>query len=401
MTTCCQALCEGLNGSGMLSRDVAAVFVAKTARTFCYGFLGVLLPVYLSELGVSPAGVGIAVTLTLVGSAGLTWAVRRPAERHGGPPVLVALGALSAAAALILLASRDPRLVVLAAMLGNVAVGTGETGPFLTLEQVLIARAVDAGRRTTMLSVYNLIGHAAAALGAALVGAVPGYRTLFLIFLAAAAVQCLAYSRLGRRAPLRPRPAAGARLPSAPLIRRLAALFALDSFAGGFVLQALVAYYLHARFGLGLEALGGVFAVTQVLTAVSLLLAARAAARFGLLLTMVVSHLVSNVVLVAIAAAPSAAVAVGLLFARHLLSQMDVPTRQAYVMAIVEDREREAAAAATNLTRTVAQAVTPALTGWVMQAVALSAPFVLGGGLKIVYDLLLWRTFKDVKLSRD
>ncbi len=383
------------------SPDVLAVFVAKTARTFCYGFLGVLLPIYLSELGVSPTGVGAAITLTLAGSAALTWAVRRPAERRGAPPVLMALGALSAAAALILLAARDPRLVVLAAMVGNVAVGTGETGPFLTLEQVLIARAVDAGRRTTVLSAYNLLGYAAAALGAASVGAVPGYRTLFLIFLGGAAVQCVAYARLPRRALPARRAPAGTRAPSAPLIRRLAALFALDSFAGGFVLQSLVAYYLHVRYGLALEALGAVFAVTQVLTALSLLIAARAATRFGLLATMVVSHLVSNVVLIAIAAAPSATIAVGLLFARHLLSQMDVPTRQAYVMAIVEDREREAAAAATNLARTVAQAVTPALTGWVMQAVTLSAPFVLGGGLKIIYDLLLYRTFKDVKPTLD
>src|SRR5207302_520747 len=219
-------------------------------------------------------------------------------------------GALSGLAALVMLASPDPRLVVLAAMLGNLAVGTGETGPFLTLEQVLIARAVDASRRTTLLSAYNLAGYAAAAFGAALAGMLPP-RLLFLIFLAGA-------------------------------VRRL-----------------------------------------------------------GLLATMVVSHLGSNVVLVAIAAAPTAAVAVGLLFARHLLSQMDVPTRQAYVMAIVEDHEREAAAATTNLARTVAQAMTPALTGFVMQAVALAAPFVLGGGLKIVYDLLLYRAFKDVKLKLD
>ena len=382
----------------MLSREVAAVFVAKTARTFCYGFLGVLLPVYLSELGVSPAGVGVAVTLTLAGSAALTWAIRRPAERLGGPPVLVTLGALSAVAAVILLASRDARLVVLAAMLGNIAVGTGETGPFLTLEQVLVARAVAAGRRITVLSVYNLLGYAAAAVGAAAVGIFSSYRPLFLIFLTGAAVQCIAYARLPRRA-IERQP--GARLPSAPLIRRLAALGALDSFAGGFVLQSLVAYYLHARYGLGLEALGQVFAVTQVLTALSVLLAARAAARFGLLATMVVSHLVSNMILVAIAAAPTAAVAIGLLFARHLLSQMDVPTRQAYIMAIVEDHEREAAAAATNLTRTVAQAVTPALTGWVMQTVTLEAPFVLGGGLKIIYDLLLYWTFKDVTPERE
>ncbi len=388
MTTICQA-------------EVRAIFVAKTVRTFCYGFLGIALPVYLSELGLTAAGLGVAVTLTLAGSALLTWLVRRPAERYGGRPALIALGALSALAAVILLSSRDPRLVVLAAMLGNVAVGTGETGPFLALEQVRIARAVAAGQRTAALSIYNLLGYAAAALGAATVGALAVYRPLFVVFLAGAAVQCVAYARLPPEAPVERRRPVGARLPSASLIRRLAALGALDAFAGGFVLQSLVVYFLHERYALGLEALGGVFFATQVLTAASLLLAVRAAARFGLLATMVVSHLVSNVVLILIAWAPTAAVAIALLCVRHLLSQMDVPTRQAYVMALVEDHEREAAATTTNIARTVAQAVTPALTGWVMQAVALAAPFVAGGALKIVYDLLLYWTFKDVKLKLD
>src|SRR5881398_3299111 len=153
MTTFCQA-------------DVLAIFAAKTVRTFCYGFLGIVLPIYLSELGLSAAGLGVAVTLTLAASAALTWIVRRPAERFGVRPTLLALGALSAVAAVLLLSSRDPRLVVLAAMLGNVAVGTGETGPFLTLEQVRVARAVPASRRTVALSVYNFLGYAAAALGA-------------------------------------------------------------------------------------------------------------------------------------------------------------------------------------------------------------------------------------------
>ena len=383
-----------------LPRDVRAVFAAKAARTFGYGFLGVLLPVYLTDLGLGATAIGAVVTLLLAGSAGLTWAVRRPAELWGSRTTLLGLAALSVLAAGLLVATREPWLVVLAALLANVAVGTGETGPFLTLDQVLVARAVPAARRTTILSWYNLLGYGAAAVGAATIRVVPAPRALFAVFLAVAVVQGGAYAALGRGpAPARRPP--GAPRPSAPLIRRLAALFALDSFAGGFVLQALVAYFLHARYGLGLEALGGVFFVVQLLTAVSLLLAARAARRFGLLRTMVVSHLVSNAVLVAIAFAPTAAVAVGLLFVRHLLSQMDVPTRQAYVMAIVEDHEREAAATATNLARTAAQAVTPALTGWVMQAVALSAPFALGGGLKIVYDLLLYWTFKDVKLKRD
>jgi len=372
---------------------VGPVLVAKTLRTFCYGFLGILLPVYLADHGMDAQGVGLAMTCTLVGSAVLTWAVRRPAERLGARAALGALAALSALAAVLLLVSDHPWVVVLAAMIGNVAVGTGETGPFLSIEQVVVARAVPGPRRTAVLSVYNLLGYAAAGLGAAIVGlAAP--RALFALFLAVAVVQAMLYARLPIMAVTRTTSARGA---SAALIRRLAALFALDSFAGGFVLQSLVAYFLHERYGLGLEALGQIFLVAQLVTAASLLLAARAARQFGLLNTMVVSHLISNVFLIAIAAAPAAWAAVVLLYARQLLSQMDVPTRQAYVMAVVEDHEREAAATTTTLWRTVAQAVSPTVTGWVMASVALGAPFVVGGGLKIVYDVLLWATFKDVK----
>jgi MFS family permease len=373
---------------------IAAILLAKSVRTFCYGFLGILLPVYLAEHGMDARGVGLAVTCTLGGSAALTWAVRRPAERLGARAALGALALLSVLAAALLLVSEHPWVVVLAAMIGNVAVGTGETGPFLSIEQVVVARSVTGTRRTTVLSLYNLLGYAAGGLGAAIVGlAAP--RALFAIFLAASVVQAVLYARLPAVVPA-PRAPAGAG-PSSALIRRLAALFALDSFAGGFVLQSLVAYFLHERYGLGLEALGQIFLGAQLVTAASLLLAPRAARRFGLLNTMVVSHLVSNVFLIAIAAAPTAWVAVALLYARQLLSQMDVPTRQAYVMAVVEDHEREAAATTTTLWRTVAQAISPSVTGWVMASVALAAPFVLGGGLKIVYDLMLWVTFKDVK----
>lgn len=375
---------------------VTAVFVAKATRTFCYGFLGIVLPIYLADLGMGATAIGVAVTSTLAGSAMLTWLVRRPAERFGARAALLGLTVLSAVAAGLLLASREPWLVVLGAVLGNVAVGTGETGPFLTVEQVVVARATPAARRTAVLSVYNLLGYAAAALGAVSVRFTASYTPLFAMFLAGAVVQAIAYSTM--RAPATPVRSPGGRLPSAPVIRRLSALFALDSFAGGFVLQSLVAYFLHTQFDMALDTLGAVFAGTQILTGVSMLLAARAATRFGLLPTMVVSHLLSNGLLIAIAFAPTGAIAVAFLLARHLLSQMDVPTRQAYVMAVVADEEREAAASLTNLSRTVAQAITPALTGWVMTAIALSAPFALGGVLKIVYDVLLWQTFKDVKL---
>jgi MFS family permease len=386
--------------SGRAARfTLAGVFVAKTVRTFCYGFLGILMPLYLAGMGVDARGVGLAVTCTLVGSAALTWGVRRPAERFGGRATLIGLAALSAVAAILLLVGTRPWLVVLAAMLGNVAVGTGETGPFLSVEQVVIARAATGPQRTTLLSVYNLLGYAAAAVGAGVVGLLSA-RWLFVTFLTAALVQIAAYAVLPSGSPA-PRAAATGPGPSTALIRRLAALFSIDSFAGGFVIQSLIAYYLHERYGLGLEALGQVFLVAQILTAASLLIAARAARRFGLLNTMVVSHFVSNVFLIGIAFAGSAWMAVALLYARQLLSQMDVPTRQAYVMAIVQDHEREAAATTTTLWRTVAQAISPTVTGWVMSTIALSAPFILGGSLKILYDLLLYTTFKHIKPHPD
>ena len=376
------------------TRDVGAVFVAKAARTFAYGYLGILLPIYLADLGFSASGVGAFVTATLAGSAGLTWAVRAPAERLGARVALLGLAALSVVAAVLLLVTRDPSVVVVAAMIGNVAVGAGETGPFLSIEQVVLARAVEPARRTWILSVYSLLGYGAAGAGAATV-ALGTPRWLFVGFLAAGLVQAVAYAGLGRvRIGARP---AGPRPGASPVIRRVAALFALDSFAGGFVVQSLIAYFLHARFGLGLEALGQIFFVTQLLTAASLLLAPWLARALGLLPTVVLTHLASNVFLIGIAFAPSAAVAIALLCARQLLSQIDLPTRQAWLMTVVPDHQRETAATTTTLWRTAAQAFTPLATGWIMQSVALSAPFVLGGGLKIVYDVLLWRAFRNLK----
>ena len=221
------------------------------------------------------------------------------------------------------------------------------------------------------------------------------YGLLFWLFALSGGVQ--ASSTRGCRTSPCGRPAAGAqRFPSRRLVYRIAALFALDSFAGGFVLQSLLVYWLYAHFALTPAAIGAVFSAAQLLTACSVLLAVRASHRFGLVNTMVFSHLASNVLLVAMGLAPTAGLAVALLLLRALLSQMDVPTRQAFLMLVVHDDEREATATVTNAGRTVAQAVSPALTGYVMQTVSLAAPFVLGGVLKIVYDLLLYQTCRRV-----
>ena len=383
-----------------MGRDARLVFVAKTARTFCYGFLGVLLPVYLTELGLDAAELGVAVTLTLLASAAMTFGIRWPAERWGPRAALVTQSALIAVSAIVFLLTHQPWVVVAAAMAGNLAVGTGETGPFHSLEQVIVARDTPRERLTTVLSWYNLMGYAAAGLGAAAVtrlGASP--EPLFLLFLLSGLVQMAAYGLMSR-VPARHaavRHAEGT--PSRPFVRRIAVIFALDSFAGGFIVQSLIAYWFYTRFGLGLDTLGWIFFGVQILSGLSLLLAARAAPRLGLVNTMVFSHLISNVLLLAVALAPVAWLAISFLLARHLLSQMDVPTRQTFLMLAVRDHEREHAAAITNMSRSLAQSLSPALTGFAMQGLSLAVPFFLGAGLKIVYDLWLYATIRHVETS--
>lgn len=381
-----------------MSRDGRLVFMAKTARTFCYGFLGVLFPVYLAEHGLDARGIGVAVTLTLLASAGMTFAIRRPAERYGARAALLAQAGLIVISAAVLLVTEQAWLIVAAAMIGNLAVGSGETGPFLTLEQVAVTRATPRERLTTVLSLYNLAGYGASALGAAAVGrAGASPRVLFAVFLLGGLVQMVTYALMQPDPARAPASRAAAAMPSRPLIRRLAALFALDSLAGGFVLQSLIAYWFYTRFDMDLAALGWTFFGAQVLSGLSLLLAARLAPRLGLVNTMVFSHLISNVLLIGVALAPSAPLAVALLLARHVLSQMDVPTRQSFLMLAVQDHERAGAASLTNVSRTLAQSVSPALTGWVMASVSLAAPFFLGGGLKILYDLLLYRAIRHIE----
>jgi len=381
-----------------MGRNARLVFTAKSARTFCYGALGVLLPVYLSELGLDAGELGIAVTLTLLASTAMTFLIRWPAERWGPQAALMAQAGLVVVSAAVFLLTQQPWVVVAAAMAGNLAVGTGETGPFLSLEQVIVTRDTPRERLTTTLSWYNLTGYAAAGLGAAAVtrlGASP--QPLFALFLLSGIMQLVAYGLMRREPPRHPADRHLEGTPSRPFVRRIAVIFALDSFAGGFVVQTLIAYWFYTRFGLGLDALGWIFFGVQILSGLSLLLAARAAPRLGLVNTMVFSHLISNVLLIGVALASTAWLAVTFLLARHLLSQMDVPTRQTFLMLAVRDHEREHAASITNMSRTLAQSVSPALTGFVMQGLSLTAPFFLGGGLKIVYDLWLYATIRHVK----
>lgn len=369
------------------------LFSAKAIRTFCYGYLGVLFPIYLARLGLDTPAVGTAVSLTLLASAGLTLAIRGPSRRLGARPVLMGLSCLIVVSGALLLLSRDPRIVILAAMLGNLAVGAGETGPFLTVEQVVLARLGPKERMTRLYSFYSLTGYVAAALGAALVsrGNV-SLQALFAAFAVGGILQLGLYAALAGTARASVPDGSGLKMPSRPLVKRLAILFSLDSFAGGFIVQSLVLYWFHLRFGMDLSTLGLIAFGTQIVTGFSYLLAPPLAQRIGLVNAMVFSHLISNCFLVAIAFASTAGAAVTLLLLRHALSQIDVPTRQAFLMASVEDHERESAASLTNTSRALAQCVSPALAGWVMGALSLSAPFLIGGGLKAAYDIMLYAT---------
>lgn len=275
-----------------------------------------MFPVYLEELGLGPRGIGLGVTLTLAASAAFTFAIGVPARRFGARPVLLALAAISAVGAILFLITERPWQAISAAMLANLAVGAGETGPFLTLEQICLARTSNSERLGRAMSVYNFVGYAAAAGGAAVVGRrLVDAHAAFLLLLAAAVLQLGLYATLRLKATPPVAPVSGQ---SSALIRRLAALFALDSFAGGFVVQSMVLYWLRQRFALELAQLGWIAFGAQMLSGLSFLAAPTLSRRWGLVNTMVFSHLAANLLLVGVGLAPTAVIAVTLLLARHL-----------------------------------------------------------------------------------
>jgi len=379
--------------------DAWIVFFAKSIRTLCYGFMGVLVPVVLTQMGFTKKELGYTFSLTLAASAFITIVSTRLARRFGLRSLLIALHGITVLSAALFLAGTKPWVYVVAAMVGNLALGVGETGPFLALEQVVLARSVPTEKLTGFLSLYNLTGFICPAIGGVLVGWL-GNRPhwLFWIFLLSGAVQSLLYV-FSHPTPALPPKVAGEREPSRPLIRKIAALFALDAFGGGFILQSWVMYWFYIRFHLDLPSLGWIYFLLQMTTGLSLLAAAPLTKKWGLVNTMVFSHLISNLFLIAIPLAPTAAVAVLILFGRHLLSQIDVPTRQAFLLLAVRDHEKEQASGLTTTWRTVSQAVSPTIGGWAMQGLFLSAPFLFGGGLKIVYDFFLYRLARRVTLE--
>ena len=376
-------------------------------RGFGDGFTALLLPVYLTGLGFSLFQVGLLTTATLLGSAGLTLAVGLAGHRYPAKRLLFVACLLMAATGVAFSRAHAFWPLVLVGFAGTLNPSGGDVSPFLPLEQSLLAHAGPPSRRTDLFARYALSGSLMAALGALSVGLldplqVAGFarRTLiegaFVLYGLLGAAAFLLYRRLPDQ-PVEseaPRTALG---PSRNRVLGLAALFSLDSFAGGFLVQSLFALWLFHRFGLSLTAAGAFFFWTGVLSALSQLAAPWLARRVGLVNTMVFTHIPANLCVIAAAFAPNLPIAFSLLFLRALLSQMDVPARTSYVMAIVTPAERAAAAGVTNVPRSLASALSPALAGLIFTASPFAWPLVIGGSLKIVYDLLLLWRFQKVR----
>jgi MFS family permease len=416
--------CRRLKGHrlerGGLISDARLLFASRTARLFAYGFLSVVLVLYLTEIGLSEQQVGLLLTLTLVGDTAISLWITTHADRIGRRRMLLAGAGLMVLAGVLFDLTTNYLLLVLAATLGVISPSGNEVGPFLSIEQASLTQFLPGQRRTGVFAWYNLVGSFATALGALFGGSlaqglqnsglpplvayravVAGYALigLLLVMLFLRLSPAVESARLAAPAPQQEKDSWAflGLHHSRRIVFRLAALFSLDAFAGGFVIQSLVAYWFHVRFGVEPALLGGIFFAANLLAGVSALSAAWVARRIGLIRTMVFTHLPSNLLLMLVPLMPSLPLAISVLLLRFSISQMDVPTRQSYTMAVVAPDERSAASGVTGVARTIGASLSPLFTGILFSNPALlSAPFLISGALKIVYDLSLYRSFRAI-----
>jgi len=397
-------------------KDVRLLFATRIARLFAYGFLSVVLALYLAEAGLTENRIGLLLTLTLIGDTIISLAITTTADRIGRKAMLLVGAGLMIFAGILFALTRNFLLLVIAATIGVISPSGNEVGPFLSIEQAALSQLVSAERRTQIFAWYNLCGSFATALGAlaggilaqSLQGAgmssLNSYRIIVLVYSAMGALLTLMFARLS--------PAAEAPATTAPpnrlglhrsrrIVLRLSALFTLDAFAGGLILQSIVAYWFHLRYGVQPAALGGIFFGGNILAGVSALSATWLAKRIGLINTMVFTHIPSNVLLILVPLMPNLSLAIAMLLLRFSISQMDVPTRQSYTMAVVDPSERSAAGGITAVARSAGASLAPAFAGSLLSASLFSAPFFLAGGLKIVYDLLLYRSFRSLRAPEE
>jgi len=397
-----------------LSADVRRVLAAQAARAFAYGFGAVLLGATLHQHGFSSTEAGLVLAAVLAGTILASLAVAGWGDAFGRRRSYVALYAALVVSGGVFAFAESVWPLVAVSLLGGLSTEVVESGPFTSLEQAMLAGELDNRRMARGFGTYNAVATAAGSLGAVAAAGIgplrrswsgaPGEPRFFLLLVPAALVGTVIACRLS---PAVERPGTAPYAPPArvfgesrPVVLRLAGLFAMDSLGGGFVVQAFIAFWLAERFHASVGVLGVTFFAIGLLQTASFLAAGPLAERFGLLATMVFTHLPSNVLLVAVAFAPNLPTAIALLLARVVLSQMDVPTRQAYVMALVDPSERTAAASVTNTARYLVRPIGPLLAG-ATQSIALGVPFVIAGTVKGVYDLILWRWFRTVPLPEE
>lgn len=394
--------------------DIVILFATRIIRLFCYGFLSVVLALYLSETGLAEGQIGLLFTLTLVGDALISLWLTTSADRFGRKRTLILGALLMAGAGLVFVLTRNVILLIIAAIIGVISPSGNEIGPFLSVEQAGLTQLVPNDRRTKVFAWYNLVGSFATATGALTGGwlaqllqnqdwtALESYRVVLIGYAVGGFLLLLSFLNLTKSIEVETTQDNTPRLfglhRSRNVVFKLSSLFALDAFAGGLLVQSLIAYWFHTRFGVESGVLGSIFFGANVLAGISALLAVRLANKFGLINTMVFTHIPSNILLILVPLMPTLPLAIGVLLLRFSISQMDVPTRQSYTMAVVAPDERSAASGVTAIARSVGAAISPALTGLLFSIpVLFSAPFFLSGGLKIIYDLLLYREFRAVK----
>jgi MFS family permease len=402
-----------------LSRDGWLLFATRCVRLFAYGLVSIVLVFYLVAQGLSEAEVGTLLTLTLVGDTAIGLWITTHADKVGRRRMLI-VGALLMALAGIVFASTNVFMLLLAAAtVGVISPSGNEVGPFLPIEQAALSQTIPGERRTGVFAWYNLVGSVATACGSRIAGLLvessqraglagaATYQPVLLIYAALGGLLVVVFRTLSpaveigadEREAVSPMSASVFGLHrSRGTVARLSALFALDAFGGGLIMQSILAYWLYLRFGIAPDNLGRIFFWANLLAGVSALAAGWLANRIGLLNTMVFTHLPSNILLILVPLMPTAEWAVALLLARFSISQMDVPTRQAYTVAVVAPDERSAAAGITSVARSVGAAISPRIATQLLASPALvSWPLFLAGGIKIVYDLILWSAFASTK----
>lgn len=402
-----------------LPRDGALLFLTRFLRLFAYGALSVVLVFYLVSLGLTEAQVGLLLTLTLAGDIAISLLLTTRADRMGRRRTLIVGAILMAGAGVAFASTRNLLFLIVAGTIGVISPSGHEVGPFLSIEQAALSHIVSARSRTEVFAWYTLAGSVATAFGALCGGAAASivqkasfsasdsYRAVVLLYAALGVALAFLFLSLSPSTEVRnsisEKSTTAARKffgigHSRSMVFKLSSLFALDSFGGGFVVQSFAAYWFYLRFGVQPSRLGVIFFWANVLAGASALLASRLATRIGLVRTMVVTHLPSNVLLILVPLMPSVTLAVLVLLVRFSISQMDVPTRQSYTMAVVCPEERSAAGGIAGVARTAGAAISPILAGFLFSRPALiDVPFFIAGTLKIAYDLALYRGFASVR----